>query len=164
LELLVRGLQLLHRGLELLVRGLQLLHRGLELLEGGLALLSGSVELFLGPSLGRHVLERHGYALGLAALYPTWVATTAADSPEVFDAIRRAMDRGSGMPTSAIQDALVEFMARIELTPTLTDLGADASLCEKMAEMVSGSLASDPWWRDGRDLLPLYLGSLEAQH
>jgi len=100
------------------------------------------------------------HALGLAALYPAWVRTTASASEEKFRMISRCMNLGK---ESEPLMALDKFMSSIGLTPTLRDLGVDKSMCLSMSEMISGNLGNDPWWGPEKNPGDIYLRALGQQ-
>ncbi len=107
-------------------------------------------------------LTNSAHAVGLAALYPAWIKLTYAASRHRFDMIANWMSEGMDIkPGQSVQTLLHEFMARIDFSPSLTDLEISEEQCSLMAGMVSGSLQNDPWWRSGADLTQLYLRALK---
>lgn len=101
------------------------------------------------------------HALGLAALYPAWIKATYQTSRQRFDNVADWMAAGMGIQKKGILKSLYHFMNRINLEPTLRDLGVDEQMCARLASMVSGKLYNDPWWQEGTDLSSIYLSALE---
>ena len=112
-------------------------------------------------ALGAITGSAHG--VGLAALYPAWVRTTYEASKKRFDDLAGWIggdrDGGGEYRMDRAVDGLLEAL---DLNPTLRGLGADEHTCARMAGMVTGSLAADPWGHDGADLAGLYRASLDG--
>jgi alcohol dehydrogenase class IV len=110
------------------------------------------------------------HALGLAAIYPTWIKTSYRASQRSFVDVVSWIAHGMNKSIPKIEEDITivkfirDFMNEIELTPTLGDLGVDGDLCKKMTDMVSGNLENDPWWDEHKkdvDLLKIYLDALD---
>lgn len=109
------------------------------------------------------VLTKSAHAVGLAALYPAWITTTYEAARERFDDVAGLMALGMGVCRANIFQCLDRFMHKINLNPTLRDLGADEAMCARLATMVSGKLDSDPWWHNGADIASIYLLALDRR-
>ena len=108
------------------------------------------------------IKTKTAHALGLATLYPAWVHTTRAAAQNKFAEVARWLTVGLDVePSEDILTVLRKFMQRIDLTPTISDLGADEAMCTQMAGMVQGGLANDPWWQEGADLAAIYRLALD---
>jgi alcohol dehydrogenase class IV len=100
--------------------------------------------------IGARTETAHG--LGLAALFPAWVATTRDTSPMRFGTVTRWIGEGLGRPYEDIEEALAAFMDRIALQPDLDDLGVRREDLSQLATETRGSLDNDPWWNESYDL------------
>lgn len=111
-------------------------------------------------------LTKTPHALGLAALYPSWVQITYAESEQKFLSVTQKISTGLTRAniehdkSGDILSLLNAFMIAIDLQPKLSDFGITAEICKIMSQQVSGSLNNDPWWIDGSDLSQFYLRSL----
>lgn len=97
--------------------------------------------------VGAHTDTSH--QIGLAALYPAWVERTYPHSPEKFGRIVQILSPElSELPLEEASnhsvEAITRFMAKLNLTVRLRDLGIQFEDCEKMANEVTGNVAVDP--------------------
>lgn len=102
------------------------------------------------------------HALGLAALYRSWVEKTAEASSKKFAIISKLMSQSLEIMDEGILNSLTEFLKKIDLVITLSDLGVNEQDCEKLAEMVSGSLENDPWWEPSKNISEIYKNALRG--
>lgn len=108
--------------------------------------------------IGAHTGTAHG--LGLAALFPSWVAVTRTASPDRFAVVAGWISDGLGIPVDDVDEALAIFMDRIDLRPDLADLGVRADDVSVLARETTGSLGNDPWWEDSADLEVILDGAM----
>tara|TARA_B100001059_G_scaffold231633_1_gene267813 strand:+ start:9003 stop:10178 length:1176 start_codon:yes stop_codon:yes gene_type:complete len=111
-------------------------------------------------------LTKTPHALGLAAIYPSWVEITMTSSKEKLEAVADRMYKGLSNAGIECNDnknilkLLKTFMTAIDLQPRLSDFNLNKKDCFDLSNKVSGNLANDPWWSDGCDLTQFYLKSL----
>ncbi len=100
------------------------------------------------------------HGLGLAALFPGWVAVTASAAPEKWAQVVRWM----GFDETEVDPALAigRFLADVDATSDLEALGANRSDIGTLVGSVRGNLANDPWWNDGRDIGDIYRAALQG--
>ena len=96
---------------------------------------------------------------GLAAIYPAWCEQTWPHAEEVFSEIVSICKPGTAAAGEAPR-VVEDFLARIELVDSLTNLGVTEEMCRSMVCEVSGSLDNDPGNTSSEALLRIYLASL----
>jgi alcohol dehydrogenase class IV len=103
-------------------------------------------------------LTHSPHALGLAALYPSWIYHTRSTCSDRFREISTWMAEGMSLDVANLDilHVLNQFMETIDLKPTLSDLGVSDEMVSQMVGMISGNLKNDPWWQEGADLSPFY--------
>lgn len=109
-------------------------------------------------AVGAATETAHG--LGLAALFPSWIRTTAAASPHRFANVAAWIGEGLGRTFADIEEGTETFMERIGLRPTLQDLGVTEDDLPAMASATTGSLDNDPWWSESAELEIILEGAM----
>lgn len=93
------------------------------------------------------------HAAGLAAIYPAWLDHVLPHAKEKLDACAAWV--GAGDAGGFVQQ-LKDLLVRIELTPSLQDLGVDVEMVARFPAEVSGRLDTDPSYRSREDLAAIY--------
>ena len=111
------------------------------------------------------ILTNTSHAVGLASLYPAWIAITKSASIKKFNNLEKTLNstihnnNGNSKP---IEEVLSAFMRIINMNIKLSDLGVGSEQCDHLAAQVTGALDNDPWWSNDKDISLIYKKALEA--
>ena len=111
-------------------------------------------------------LTKSPHAVGLAAIYPSWIKITSNKSKRKFNIIAETILSGFSQAEinytceKNVASIISYFMHIIGMEIKLTDLGVSKEDCFAMEAKVSGSLENDPWWTPESNLSSIYLDSL----
>jgi alcohol dehydrogenase class IV len=102
------------------------------------------------------------HAVGVAAIFPAWLAQICRVAPERLAPLAAALGTTGSPDESAagLADRVASFMARIGMQLGLRDLGVSASDLPRLVDMVEGTLENDPGPIDRKSILALYQASL----
>ncbi len=105
------------------------------------------------------------HAVGVAALFPAWLARTVDAAPGALAPLARAAGVAAAHATdraaaTALAEAVVGHLEATGMRRTLGDLGIDAGDVDALVGAVEGSVANDPGPTTPDDLRRLYLASL----
>ena len=104
------------------------------------------------------------HAAGLAAIYPAWLDQLQKPAEQklatCFDWVAPDEDRRNQLDpkhkAAHFSDAIQILMKRIQLTPSLKELGVTAKMLDDFTNQVDGRLDTDPSYHDHKGLEAIY--------
>jgi alcohol dehydrogenase class IV len=105
------------------------------------------------------------HARGVAALMPAWLARTRRFAPDRLGGLARAAGLAApgasdATAAEALERVVLDWMHRIGMRTSLTELGVDRALIGDLVHMAEGTLSNDPGPVEPSDLAALYRESL----
>jgi alcohol dehydrogenase class IV len=105
------------------------------------------------------------HARGVAALMPAWLARTRLGAPERLAALARSAgiagpDVLAATGAATLERVIGDWMDRIGMRTSLTELGVSPSQIDDLVNMAEGTLSNDPGPVTPDDLATLYRESL----